>query len=136
MTEKLAHTMSTSFNRIVLVDDDALTNMLNRKVIQSVNPSMPVDVFLDIDDALEFLKKNDKEGGSLILLDINFPGKNGWDFLDAYQQFEKPSKVIMLSSSIDTGDQRKAKSHPLVLDYVTKPLSFEFIESIFPRYID
>ena len=48
MTEKLAHTMTTSFNRIVLVDDDALTNMLNRKVIQSVNPNMPVDVFLDL----------------------------------------------------------------------------------------
>ncbi|HQR93029.1 MAG: hypothetical protein B7Y15_03825 [Bacteroidetes bacterium 24-39-8] len=133
MTEKLAHTMYASFNRIVLVDDDALTNMLNRKVIHSINPSMPVEVFLDIDDALEFLKEKDKEGGCLILLDINFPGKNGWDFLDAYQQFEKPSKIIMLSSSIDTSDQRKAKSHPLVLDYVTKPLSFDFIESIFPR---
>lgn len=132
MTEKLAHTMSTSFNRIILVDDDALTNMLNRKVIQSVNPNMPVDVFLDVDDALDFLKEKDK-GGFLILLDINFPGKNGWDFLAAYQLFEKHSKIIMLSSSIDTGDQRKAKSHPLVLDYVTKPLSFEFVESIFPR---
>jgi response regulator of citrate/malate metabolism len=133
MTEKLAHTMYASFNRIVLVDDDALTNMLNRKVIQSINPDIPVEIFLDIDDALEFLKEKDKEGRCLILLDINFPGKNGWDFLDAYQQFEKPSKIIMLSSSIDTGDQRKAKSHPLVLDYVTKPLSFDFIESIFPR---
>ncbi len=133
MTEKFAHTMLTSFNRIVLVDDDALTNMLNRKVIQSINPRMPVDVFLDIDEALDFLKEWDKDGGSLILLDINFPGKNGWDFLEAYQHFEKPSKIIMLSSSIATEDQRKAKSHPLVLDYVTKPISFEFIASIFPQ---
>jgi len=133
MTEKLANTMSTLFNRIVLVDDDALTNMLNRKVIQSVNPSIPIDIFLDVDDALDFLKLADTEGDFLILLDINFPGKNGWDFLDAYQLFEKHSKVIMLSSSIDIDDQRKAKSNPLVLGYVTKPLSFSFIESIFPN---
>lgn len=132
MTEKFTHTMTTSFNRIILVDDDALTNMLNRKLIQSVNPSIPVNVFLDVDDALEFLHEEDKDGISLILLDINFPGKNGWDFLEAYELFEKPSKIIMLSSSIDNNDQRKAKSHPLVLDYVTKPLSFEFIESILP----
>lgn len=122
--------MSIPFKKIILVDDDVLTNMLNTKIINAVLPTIEVKVFLDVDDALEYLKTNDQSGDFLIFLDINFPLKSGWDFMDEYAGFAVRSKVYMLSSSIDNADRSKAKSYTDVIDYKTKPFSFDFLESI------
>ena len=48
----------------------------------------------------------------MILLDINMPIMNGWQFLEAYEQLDETQKdaviVVMLTSSIDEDDQEKA----------------------------
>jgi response regulator RpfG family c-di-GMP phosphodiesterase len=119
-----------NYSRVVLIDDDSLTNMLNKKIIQSINTSIPIFTFLHVDEALDFLKETDQKGDALIFLDINFPQKNGWDFLDDYRHFKICSTVIMLSSSIDKNDKQKSKEYTMVIDYVSKPLSFEYVESV------
>jgi CheY-like chemotaxis protein len=118
------------FSKIVLVDDDVLTNILNEKIIKCVQPQMEVLVFLSVEEALDWLKLNDVQGDCLIFLDINFPGKNGWDFMKSYSEFERQSKVIVLSSSIVPADKVKALAYSSVLQYMCKPLSFEFIETL------
>lgn len=118
------------YKKVLLVDDDALTNMLNKKIIQVAIKEMPIEIFNNIDDSLKYLQSHDTGGEYLIFLDINFPEKNGWDFLDAYALYEKKSKVIMLSSSIDNEDRDRARSYDFVIDYITKPLSIDFVEGI------
>jgi CheY-like chemotaxis protein len=118
------------FSTIVLIDDDVLTNILNEKIIKTVQQQVEVVVFLSVDEALEWLKANDECGDYLIFLDINFPGKNGWDFMRSYNEYAIQSKVIVLSSSIVPGDKVKAYSYKSVIQYMCKPLSFEIVESI------
>jgi PAS domain S-box-containing protein len=118
------------FKKVLLVDDDALTNMLNKKIIQMVIKDMPIEIFTNPDDAINYLRTSDHEGDYLIFLDINFPEKNGWDFLNLYTKFDTKSKVIMLSSSIDNDDRNRARSYDMVIDYITKPLSVDFVEGI------
>jgi len=117
------------FTKVILVDDDELTNILNKKIINSVLPAMATETFLDIDDALEWLKDNDKNGDFLIFLDLNFPRRSGWDFLEEYKVFDVLSKVVMLSSSIVQSDKIKAFSYKFVLQFMSKPLSFDFLET-------
>lgn len=119
------------YKKIVLIDDDVLTNVLNKKIINTVLPDKPLHIFLNIDDALVYLKEKDTEGDYMIFLDINFPDRNGWDFLNEYKNFTIKSKVVVLSSSIDNRDREKARSYELVIDYITKPLSMEFIKALF-----
>ncbi len=119
------------FTQIIFIDDDVLTNVLNRKIVQALMPEMPVEVFIDIDDALNAVKKNTHLSASLIFLDINFPGRGGWDFLDEYATISDAANVIVLSSSIDNRDREKARSYASVIDYITKPLSFDFIKTFF-----
>ncbi len=119
------------FTKILFIDDDVLTNVLNRKIVQALMPEMPVAVFIDVDDALEEVRKMEDLRNSLIFLDINFPGRGGWDFLDEYAMFTDAANVIVLSSSIDNRDREKARSYKAVIDYITKPLSFDFVKTFF-----
>jgi len=50
--------------------------------------------------------------------------------MELYEQHKTTSKVIMLSSSIDQADNKKAMQYKDVLQYISKPLSFEYLESV------
>lgn len=122
---------SKGLSTIILVDDDDLTNILNEQIIKNVRPDVRIVVFITVDDALSWLKDNDANGDLLIFLDINFPGRNGWDFMKSYDEFEVQSKVIVLSSSIVPSERVKALTYKSVVQYMCKPLSFEIVESLF-----
>lgn len=125
---------TVKYKQIIFIDDDVLTNVLNKKIVQAFMPEMPVAVYIDIDDALNEIRMQTHLKQSLIFLDINFPGRGGWDFLDEYAQFSNASNVIVLSSSIDNRDREKARSYKAVIDYITKPLSFDFIKTFFEEF--
>jgi len=74
----------------------------------------------------------------VILLDINMPVMDGWDFLEWVKNnrhlFAKNVPIFMVSSSIDWRDIERAKSYESVMDYMSKPLTegnfFEIAEKI------
>lgn len=122
------------YKKVILIDDDAFTNIINKRIIQMVDPNMEVLVFDTISTAEAYLQINDNSGDFLILLDVNFPFSSGWEFLVNYQRYSVNSKVIVLSSSIDTYDRDKAREFPMVVDYITKPLSLEMVKEILNTY--
>lgn len=58
---------------------------------------------------------------------------NGREFLDACcAQVNKPvMDVYIITASVDESDKLKAKSYSMVKDYIGKPLSKEFIQSLY-----
>jgi len=68
----------------------------------------------------------------LIFLDLNMPVMNGWEFLDSFVTAEyseyHDTKVIILSSTIDPQDLEKSKKYPMVIDFLSKPISKEMLE--------
>jgi len=91
--------------------------------------------------ALEYLKlTKDKINllPDLILLDINMPGMNGWEFLVEYNKLDKSlqSKVviIMLTTSENSDDIQRAKSENFVSDFITKPMTKEIMLHIIKKY--
>ncbi|GAB4524275.1 MAG: response regulator [Haliangiales bacterium] len=64
----------------------------------------------------------------VILLDINMPLMNGFEFLDRYQDRDTPQDelsvvVVMLTSSSYKEDRERAMAKPCVRDYFVKPLT-------------
>ncbi|SNS74404.1 Response regulator receiver domain-containing protein [Ekhidna lutea] len=120
--------------RIVLIDDDKQTNFLNKLTIERSNVVDEVVIFSSPLEALDYLNKRpDEEKGSLILLDINMPVMDGWEFLRLYatkNQNKAVDKVVMLTSSIDPRDQKLAEENVLVSDLKFKPLSLRMINEI------
>lgn len=73
---------------------------------------------------------------SVVMLDINMPGMNGFEFLEAVDELMKKYPkidsvfIVMLSSSDQKEDIERAMKYPFVLDYFAKPLSLENLETI------
>lgn len=119
-----------SYGHVLLVDDDEVFNYLSARTLKKAKPGIDINAVGGVDEALQFLKENDKLGNYIIFLDLNMPGKTGWDFLDAYQKFEIKSNVVILTSSIDNEDRAKAHTYQTVVDFITKPLLLETAQAI------
>lgn len=128
---------------VLLVDDDSVTNFLNAKVIEQAKVAEHIEVKLNGQEALDFLTPQDTTAGDppcLILLDLNMPIMDGWDFLEAYK--EKVAKqnsktnIILLSASSNPDDIKRASQIPIVSAYRTKPLTTELLEEIIQDYFE
>lgn len=118
------------FDLIVLIDDDPINNLINKRLIQKLKLSPEVMEFLEAEKALCFMKSSDGMKKTLILLDINMPLMNGWDFLNHYRPIEevRQDTIIILSSSIDYKDRQRAKKYNYVQGFIEKPLTYEKLE--------
>lgn len=117
---------------IFLVDDDKVFTFITTKIIMETHLVEKVKVFENGLDILNFLKENAPNLEVLpevILLDLNMPIMDGWQFLERYAKFapeiDKKIKIYVLSSSIFLEDIERAKASTLVSDYITKPINKE-----------
>ena len=114
--------------KIWLVDDDNVTNMLNRYFLEEHYPSLEIRSFIYANEALDILLSG-TDNPDFILLDINMPGMNGWEFLDSLQQenltIENLPGIYLLSSSVDPEDEAKARKSVLARGFISKPLEVE-----------
>ncbi|MFY0685806.1 MAG: response regulator [Cyclobacteriaceae bacterium] len=117
---------------IMLIDDDDSTNFLNSTIVKRSGLAQQVSTFQGAQQALDFLQSCPQhELPELILLDINMPIMNGWDFLDAFEALALSNmpRVVMLTSSINPDDEQKASGFSSVVGYRSKPLSTEMLEN-------
>jgi CheY-like chemotaxis protein len=121
-----------SFDSIVLIDDDPINNLINKRLISKLDICPKVDEFLEAEKALWTIQSMGNDGHLLILLDINMPVMNGWDFLNQYLLScnVREDKIIVLSSSIDFQDRQKAEEFNCVSGFIEKPLTPDKLKNV------
>ena len=125
---------------IMLVDDNPDDNFFHEREIKKNNPKNAVIKMTSGTMALDHLKSRREAGPhpDLILLDINMPGMNGWEFLAEYKRLENEfqirSIIIILTTSENPDDVAKAKGMASVSDYRSKPLTGEIMAEIIAKY--
>ncbi len=125
-------------NTIFLIDDDTLTNYLNQTIIRRVGYSKEIHAFDKPVFALSALQQitgsDDAPFPEMILLDVNMPNMNGWDFLEEYEklpvQVIAKTKVYIVSSSINDRDIEKSKAYKTVSGFISKPLDTQKMNEI------
>lgn len=128
-----------TMKRIVLIDDDSTTNYLNKLIIERSELVDEVLTFDSAEEALNFFhQNNDPDDEALVLLDINMPIMNGWQFLDHYRAMDIPrsNKIVMLTSSINPADKLLADEKNDVVDYKSKPLSVDMLKDLVSNYFN
>ena len=126
----------------MLVDDDSITNFLNELLIKEMDISEELIITPDGQKALDLLYNRcvlKGECPDLILLDVNMPVINGFEFLKRYNEMVFENKqsivIVMLSTSLNPRDKEKAEALN-VNDYLNKPLSKDRINELLDKYFD
>jgi CheY-like chemotaxis protein len=126
---------------ILLVDDDPDDNFFHRLVIEQSGLCDEVRMAEKGLDALHYLTHTDQPGyqrPDIIFLDINMPGMNGFEFLEHYHRLPEDQKsrllLLMLTTSLNPIDQKRAGAFSEVNGYHTKPLSLEMLQEIVDQY--
>ena len=121
-------------NCILLVDDDPDDILYHRIIIEEASCAEKVDDVHNGIEALSYLKKTGQLPPELIFLDINMPRMNGWEFLDHYKDLDENQKsrivILMLTTSANPNDLRKAQEIKEISGFETKPLTKESLAQV------
>jgi CheY-like chemotaxis protein len=119
-------------SKLLLVDDDSAFNFLNRIILNTNGVNCDIEECLDGKSALDIVASSEK-CPEVILLDLNMPVMDGFEFLD---EFEKQNKcagytnVFILTSSNQEEDHKKALGYKCVKGYFDKPFCEDHIREI------
>jgi CheY-like chemotaxis protein len=129
--------------KITLIDDDSISHLITRKIIER-HANWPIESFINPVEAFQSLtdraKNNLDQFPNLILLDIDMPLMDGWQFLEQFEKLPEDvlqqCNVIILSSSHSKRETEKARRFRIVKDFFSKPFSENLFQRIKAMYLN
>jgi CheY-like chemotaxis protein len=104
---------------IVFVDDDKVQHMINRRILKKLNLEVEPIFFDKPYEAIEWLSMNHAD---VVLLDINMPEMDGWNFLNHLEKKGINVNIKMVTASVDPVDLRRSKEYNQISGFLIKPL--------------
>ncbi len=130
----------SKFKDVFVIDDDKVFHFIIKKLFSKNNIDISPSFYLNGLEAIEKIKEKIDSGTTmpdLILLDINMPIMDGWQFLDEFRKTRTTTTngqtiIYLVSSSDSISDLNKAKEYQdQVKDYFFKPMSLDDLKKIF-----
>lgn len=117
---------------IWIVDDDPIYQIIANKIVQRSAMFSEVTTFKNGKEAIDTVHQVLESKNTIpdiILLDINMPVMDGWEFMEELSavkpKIEKEFSVYIVSSSIAVEDKSKSKKYTDILGYISKPISVD-----------
>ncbi|MDF2157335.1 response regulator [Algoriphagus sp. CAU 1675] len=118
---------------LILVDDDPAYLQLHEVLVKKSGFHNQPILIDSGKKAIEYLEQEvDSDRTILLFLDIYMKDIDGWDVLDFIESYGLPEKikVMLVSSSVDLSDKRKALKYNTVIEYIEKPLVLPYLERL------
>lgn len=123
---------------ILLIDDDYATNYLHKRFFNKSDFDSSIMIASDGQEGIDILMTLNEQVKDdamvVIILDINMPVMDGWTFLEVFEevrsQLNYKTALLMVSSSINPDDRKRAEDSPIVDRYISKPLTQDSLDMI------
>ncbi len=121
---------------LLVIDDDDINIFIIKKIVEKTGFAVNMVAKTNGQLAIEYLQEiaqNPEILPHLILVDINMPVLNGWEFIETYEKLHinRAIDMYMLSSSVYENDIEKAKTYQAVKGFISKPLSIDRLVELF-----
>ncbi|HBI01128.1 MAG TPA: response regulator [Flavobacterium sp.] len=122
---------------VLIIDNDPIYRTISHKIIEKLDLAETIYVEKNGYTAIQFLTnliENKSSVPQIILLDIEMPVMNGWEFMDEYCKFEnillQEIDIFIVSSSISQVDKDKANTYSEIKGFISKPLTIDTLKSL------
>ena len=117
---------------IILLDDDLIFLMLQRRILLGAGIKNVIKSFSDADEAFSYIEDASSDTIFLLFLDINLAQTNARVFLNNLVSKDLDSKIftVIATSSVNTKDMQLLHDFNCVIDFIEKPLTKEMIQKI------
>jgi CheY-like chemotaxis protein len=134
--------MSIEFS-FIIIDDSELDCFVTQKFLERSTKDLAITAFQNAQDALEIIREN--TGGNspvptIILLDLQMPFMNGFDFVEEFEKFSAEVKknyriaiLTVLTPANNPADIHKILTYNTVNSIIEKPLTKEKLLSLLIR---
>jgi len=124
----------TGYSLYIIIDDNEIDIFIASKMIEAVISNAKIRTFKNATDALESIKNYKLDVPAVLLVDINMPIMNGFQFMEEFEKlpFETQKQFVpsFLTSSINESDLAFAKTFKTIKNYLNKPLTSNSILSL------
>jgi CheY-like chemotaxis protein len=118
---------------ILLVDDEPATNYANERLLYKLGVAEKILSVTEADEAFRLLSQEPPLHPTLLLLDVNLPGLDGIEFVEAFQRLpvshRDATRIVLLTGGMASQDLLRLNELPIA-GMVIKPLTAEKINSM------
>lgn len=118
-----------------IIEDDSVHVFLTRKFLDMTGRIDSIMICRNGKDAFDKLQAILTAGNKLpelILLDLNMPIWDGWQFLDEFTKIEVEQQITIyiLTSSTNSKDMERAEQYNLRSNYLIKPITIDSLKLV------
>jgi CheY-like chemotaxis protein len=124
-------------NTVCVIDDDLIYSLAVRHIIKRSEVAASTIFFENGRVAINFIRQHQHQQDllpDLILLDLNMPVLDGWQFLEEFEVLRdglaKSIPLYIVSSSINEEEFKRAENIPCVNDFISKPITVLNLQEI------
>jgi len=120
--------------QFLVIEDNLIDQFIIKKLLKKGLDINPLFIANNGKEGIDWLVQNPDHKSLIILLDIQMPIMNGFEFLAEFATLEENLKakieIFVLSSTLDIDEIKKVKNNKYVSDFWNKPLRLDLLESI------
>ena len=118
----------------ILVDDNDVDLFIQKRFIEIAGFAKNIKAYNSPYQAITYLEESDSVAPQIIFLDLNMPDMDGFGFLEKFiklpREIHDAIKVVILTSSNNQSDKKRAEGYTSVTDFLSKPLSLEALQRL------